>query len=234
MNNPFNLIIFVFYLILGVLFTVHYVRVKIKYNSIMNKSVPTKKYLDLSKGAALCAIRNQYFPVDYMNHRDFFINDYMEEAFNIFLKLSPSMISTLTKADRRLITFKSMIDNDMMTEADLKIEIENIDKLLDTFVQVSHQMIEKLEEVINNPHLDMSSSQLSSSAIEAYMASVNVLIELTDNHSDINYEIHYKLSKKYPDLVEPFRIIAGKITYLLFINLISYSNKIDENIFIYE
>lgn len=192
-----------------------------------------KTLLSSTKGVLLSTIRNQYFPIEDIKNQSFFINDDMEEAFNVFLKLSPTMISTLTKADRRLVNLKAMIDSESLVETDLKHEIDSIDILLDQFIQVSHQMIEKLEEVISSNENNLSSSQISIDAVNAYMGAVNVLSDLTENHSVINYQTHYKLSKKYPNLVEPFRIIAGKITYLFFINLITYSNKIDENIILY-
>lgn len=232
--QPFYKIMFVFYLILGVIYITHYVRVKLKARTEMNKLLEqSKTVLSGTKGIPLSNIRNQYFPIEDITNQSFFINEYMEEAFNVFLKISPTMISTLTKADRRLVNLKSMVDNELLSETDLKHEIESIDMLLDQFIQVSHQMIEKLEEVISNNTASLSSSQISVDAVKAYMGAVNVLTELTDNHSVINYQTHYKLSKKYPDLVEPFRIIAGKITYLFFINLITYSTKIDENIILY-
>ena len=232
MDFFFNLFIFAFYLILGVLFIIRFLRNKIKACSNKNNSVTPKKYLDPSKSTAFYLIRNRYFPTE-LEYKEFFINDHMEEAFNIFLKLSPSMISALSKADKRIITLKNLIDNPLITEDHLKNEIEDIDKILNAFIQASHQMIEKLEEVISQPHINSIPSKLSPEAVEAYMGAVNVLVELTDNHSIINHETHYKFAKKFPNLVEPFMLIAGKITYLFFINLITYSNKIDENLFLY-
>ena len=233
MEHPFSLIIFVSYIIFIIVFAVQYIRLRIIENELKKSVENNKKYLDLSNDASFTDIRSQSFILERIKDKDFFINDYMEEAFNIFLKLSPAMISTLTKADRRLLSLKTMIENDMLFEADIKIEIETIDNLLDMFVKVSHQMIEKLEEVTSTSHLNISYSQLPRESVESYAAAVNVLLELADNHSDINYDIHCRLLNKYPDLIEPFRIISGKITYLLFINLISYSNKIDENVFLF-
>lgn len=205
---------------------------KLKSSTAQNKSASPKRYLDPNRSVPFYKIRNQYFPTE-LKYKEFFIHENMEEAFNIFLKLSPSMISTLSKADRRIIAIKNLIDNPMTTEDQLRVEIDNIDKNLDVFVQVSHRMIEKLEEVISQVGAEMKPSKLESDAVEAYMGAVNVLVELTDDHSVINYQTHYKLVKMYPNLVEPFRVITGKMTYLFFINLISYSNKIDENLFLY-
>ena len=197
-----------------------------------NDSSTQIPFINPSKGTTFSNIRNQYFPIESIDFDSCFIGEYMEEAFNIFLKLSPAMISTLTKADRRIINLKSIINNDSFSEDDVKNEIDNIDELLDLFIKVSHQMIEKLEEVTSASYSEISLSQVRPEAINAYIGSVNILTEIADNHSVINYEIHCMLLNKYPNLIEPFRIIAGKITYLLFINLISYSNKIDENLFI--
>lgn len=234
MDTPFNIIMSVLYIIFISLFAIHYIKINRAANKDKDDSPARDSYITPSKGLSFSNIRNQYFPLECIDYDCCFISEYMEEAFNIFLKLSPSMISTLTKADRRIVNLKSLINNDSFSEVDIKNEIDNIDELLDLFIKVSHQMIEKLEEVASACYSDFSSSQVRPEAINAYIGSVNILSEIADNHSVINYEIHCMLLNKYPNLIEPFRIIAGKITYLLFINLISYSNKIDENLFIYK
>ena len=157
----------------------------------------------------------------------------MEEVFGIFIKLSPSMIATLTKADKRILTFKKLIADPLVTEDDIRKEIESVNELLDALIKTSHSMIEKLEDLIVKDRLDDSVVWMDPDIIRVYTQSVNTLTELTNNHSIINFEIHNRLVDKYPNLVEPFRIIAGKITYIFFINLISYSNKIDENLYAY-
>ena len=182
---------------------------------------------------ALDLIRNNYFPRDIITNNDFYINGFMVEVFNIFIRLSPSMISTLTKVERKMVSLKVEIDNPMLDEDIIKSEIENLDTILSELVKVSHSMIEKLEEQIVDidSEIEHTRIKLNSNTVQAYMNAVNILADLTDNHSILNYEIHAKLVTKYPDLIEPFRIISGKVTYLFFVNLISYSNKIDQNLF---
>ena len=186
----------------------------------------------MSKDIPLSTIRNQYFPLE-LPSTDFFISSYLEETFNIFIHLVPSMISTLTKAERRILAIKSGIDNPQMTEEILESEITQIDVSLSEMIKVSHLMIEKLEEAVSQEHCDVATTNLDTAKVKAYMDSVNVLVDLTDNHAVINFEAHCKLIEKYPKLVEPFRVISSKFTYLLFINLISYSNRLDQNIFLY-
>ena len=184
-------------------------------------------------GTPLHLIRNQYFPLEQLSNGDYYINSSMEEVFNIFLRLSPSIVSTLTKAERRMLNLKAMITDDMLKVDAIKSEIEYIDSILDELVKASHSMIEKLEEFINiDTEIAQPKISVNKDVINIYMNAVNILMDLTDNHSITNYEIHALLVEKYPELIEPFRIISGKITYLFFVNLISYSNKIDQNIYI--
>lgn len=226
MEIVIDVLVISLYVFFGIKFLTSYYK-----NKKVKAKKPPEKSLNTSNTITLNMIRNQYFP-SYLEYTDFFINDYMQEAFNIFLKLSPSMISSMTKAERRLVAIKTSINNPLQTEETVRDSINQIDVLLDEFIQVSHQMIEKLEEVIEKPHSEMTQVAISVEAVEAYMSAVNVFEDIINEHRVINREIHYKLMKKYPDLVEPFRVISGKITYLLFINLICYSNKIDENVFI--
>lgn len=230
--ESFTLFISIFYAIIGVCIGAYYIGKKIQNRTPKNKDVNHNTKLGHGNIKALSDIRNQYFNIDEVQSDCFFIHSFMEEAFNIFLKLSPTMISTLTKADKRIVNINSMIDNELISEEDIKREIDAINDLLAYFIQASHQMIEKLEEVTKS-HPDLSPSQVSYDAVKAYMGAVNVFSELTNEHSRINYETHYKLMKKYPNLVEPFRVIASKITYIFFINLITFSSKIDRSLFIY-
>ena len=226
-EEAFNLIILGIYLLLAGIILVKGIISKISLYKHANDAEENS-----DKNISVCTVRNQYFPVE-LPSKDFFISSYMEETFNIFIKLAPSMISTLSKAERRILAIKSGIDNPIMTKALLISEINDIECSLNDMIKVSHAMIEKLEESVSKEHSDNSLSQLDPTAVRAYMDSVNVLVDLTDSHATINYETHSLLLDKYPELIEPFRVIVSKFTYLLFINLISYSNKIDQNLFMY-
>ena len=230
MTDPFNIFVFSLYVILGIVFAVKYVISKINLKREIRKSKPSNNTIMVSTPFYL--IRSQYFPDD-LTYNAFFINAHMEEAFNMFIKLIPSIIETLTKADKRILTLKPLIEDTTTSEEEIREEITRIDHILDELIKVSHSMIEKLEEVITKDRSDPSPTWMDPEVIQVYTEMVNTLTELTNNHSIINFEIHNKLAPKYPDLVEPFRIIAGKITYIFFISLISYSSKLDENLFAY-
>ena len=180
-------------------------------------------------------IRNQYFPTE-MEYTDFSIKKNMEDVFNIFIKLSPSMISTMTKAEKRILLFQGMLNSEDVTEDMLASELHSINNVLKELTKVSHVMIEKMEEVmmINDNSIPQGECKLDPDVVYAYTKSVNALVDLTNKHSAINLQTHNILAKKYPKMVEPFLVIAGKVTYVFFINLISYSNKIDKNITAYK
>lgn len=190
-------------------------------------------HMDPNRATPMYLIRNQYFP-ENIEYTAFFINEHMLEAFNIFIKLSPNIISTLTKAERRMIAFRSSIDNPMMTEDMMLNEMYSLRDIINELIDVSHAMLEKLEDVSDIvTDNNIMTSEVNPAVVEAYMSSVNVLMELTDNHSILNFETHNKLAKEYPNLVEPFLVMSGKLAYLFFVILISYSNHIDENLFVY-
>ena len=233
MQTLFYIFIFLMYAIVFGISIYHFIKGNKKHKLKCAKDDKDKTSSSINV-TALDLIRNQYFPRDVFTDNDFYIHGFMAEVFNIFTRLSPSIISTLTKVERRMIALKVVIENPMIDENFIKTEIENIDTILNELVKASHSMIEKLEEysIDINPEIEHNKVKLNSDAVRAYMNAVNILADLTDNHSILNYEIHAKLVTKYPDLIEPFRIISGKVTYLFFVNLISYSNKIDQNIFI--
>ena len=187
---------------------------------------------EINGATPMYLIRNQYFPPE-IKYSAFFINDHMLEAFNIFIKLSPSIINTMTKAERRMIAISSYIDNQLATEEMMLDEMYQLRDGINELISVSHVMLEKLEEVSELRSDNTMTTQVNPDAVKAYMSSVNVLMELTDNHSILNFETHNKLAKKYPNLVEPFLVMSGKLAYLFFVILISYSNHIDENLYVY-
>jgi hypothetical protein len=233
MQDIFHLIMIILYALFLIAIGVFYVKNNIGLkNKYSNKYAINVKKTSMRDDTPLSLFRNQYFLCEHVPDNEFYINAYVNEVFNIFIKLSPSMISTLTKVERRMVGLKTAIENPMANEDYLKAEIEYMDSALDEMVQVSHSMIEKLEENLICNQTDQTKIQLNREAIHLYMNAVNLLMDLTDNHAMINYEIHNRLLNAYPELIDPFRIISGKMTYLFFINLISYSNKIDENIFI--
>jgi len=231
MQDPFNIIMIIMYFIFILLIGFQYLKRK-NPNISHDKEYRINERNDSVLGIPLNLIRNQYFPYDKLPDRDFYITSFMQEVFNIFLKLSPNMISTLSKVERRMVGLKVAIDNPISNDEHIKSEIEYLDNILDEMVKVSHSMIEKLEEHILDDQPNQVKVYLSKDMVQLYMNAVNLLMDLTDNHAMLNYEIHGKLVNSYPDLVEPFRIISGKVTYLFFINLISYSNKIDENLYL--
>lgn len=192
-----------------------------------------KKKCRMSSYVSYSTIRNQYFDLDDMKDTTSCITEYIYEAFNIFLKLSPSVISTITKADKRLLMLKTLSEKEDSTQEALSIELDNINSLLDRLIEVSHEMIKRLEEILENPDDNLRTLELSPESVKTYMESVNLLNDLVSNHSGINYDIHYIFYSEYPDLVDKFRIVSGKITYVLFVFLISYSIKIDENTYLY-
>ena len=198
------------------------------------KEIESKKTIDINRYIPLNSYRTQYFPSE-IKYKAFFIYKSIEEAFNIFIKLSPSIISTLSKADRRITEFGNEIDNPLVTVDMLRNEINEIDIILTEFVSVSYRMLEKMNECgidkINEDNYNIN--EVDSKLIQAYMSAVNTFKDLSDTHSSLNSTIHNKLLDKYPDLVEPFRSATDKVVYILFINLVSYSNKLDENIFVY-
>ena len=229
MPNLFDIIILVIYATLGILLIFNFLSSKFKWTFFKDRK---HRVTASSRNVPLSKIRNQYFPNEIPSN-DFFITSYMEETFNIFIRLAPSMISTLSKAERRILAIKSGIDNPQMSAELLESEIDLIEVNLNEMIKVSHLMIEKLEAAVSNEHSESVTTSLDASAVKAYMDSVNVLVDLTDNHATINFETHCRLVDKYPALVERFRVISSKFTYLLYVNLISYSNRIDQNIFIY-
>ena len=112
-------------------------------------------------------------------------------------------------------------------------EMYNLRESVNELIKVSHIMLEKLDDVSDIHSDNVMTTQVNPDAVKAYMSSVNVLMELTDNHSILNFETHNRLAKDYPNLVEPFLVMSGKLAYLFFVILISYSNHIDENLFVY-
>lgn len=230
--EPVNIFVIALYIILGIVFGIKYLISRINLKKELEKSNRSITGNDIIVSTPFYLIRSQYFPDD-LKYNAFFINANMEEAFNIFIKLIPSIIETLTKADKRILSLKPWIEDSATSEEELREEITKIDNILDELIKVSHSMIEKLEEVITKDRSDPSPVWMDPEMIQVYTQMVNTLTELTNNHSIINFEIHNQLAPKYPELVEPFRIIAGKITYIFFISLISYSSKLDENLFAY-
>ena len=187
----------------------------------------------LSKGldfdnVTLVGIINADLALNYPSYNAY------EEAFNIFIKLTPSLITTLTKAERRMIALRSCIDNPMMTEEMLLQEMHKLRESINALIDVAHTILEKLDDVSEIRNDNILTTEVNAETVKAYMSSVNLLMELTDNHSFLNFDTHNKLAKDYPKLVEPYLVMSGKIAYLLFIVLISYSNHIDENLFVYK
>ena len=235
MNFSFDLVICILYSVIIISILVKYLKSKSKPKklSIYSNSKHNRENIaDPTRATPMYLIRNQYFP-DNIEYTAFFINDHMLESFNIFIKLSPSIISTLTKAERRMIAFRSSLDNPMMDEEMLLHEMYNLRDIINELIKVSHVMLEKLDDVSSLSIDNIATSQVNPDAVKAYMSSVNVLMELTDNHSILNFETHNRLAKEYPNLVEPFLVMSGKLSYLFFVILISYSNHIDENLFVY-
>lgn len=229
MLDPFRIFVVLVYTITIAFLLFRYF--KSRKNIIYKDNTPINE-TGIANGTPFNLIRNQYFLYDQPLENTFYINSFMKEVFNIFIKLSPSMISTLTKVERRMVGLKVAIDNPVANEEYIKGEIDYLNSILDELVKVSHSMIEKLEEHIVSDSTNSSKIQIPNDTIQLYTNAVNILMDLTDNHAMLNYEIHCRMVNSYPELVEPFRIISGKVTYLFFINLISYSNKIDENIII--
>lgn len=229
MDYPFNMIIAIIYFIL-ILYIIVY-NIKNRFNRKNKKSY--KNNNEYSKSIPLSEIRKQYFP-SKIDCTDFYISEYMEEVFNIFLKLSPSMISSLNKAEKRILSIKKIMDDPDSDKKYLKEEFKYVDKILNEFIKVSYEMIETFEKNIFSSHSQIRYTKVTKEAVETYIDAVNVLVRLVEDHNIINYEIHTKLKQSYPELIEPFQLIMSKITYLFFINLITYSNKIDENVFLYK
>ena len=235
MSFSFELLICILYVIIILSIIIKYIvsKASSKHLSIYSSHKHhSENIVDPTRATPMYLIRNQYFPDD-VEYTAFFINDNMLEAFNIFIKLSPSIISTLTKAERRMIAFRSSIDNPMMDEEMMLHEMYTLKDPVNELINVSHIMLEKLDTVSDIHSENIMTSQVNPDAVKAYMSSVNVLMELTDNHSILNFETHNLLAKEYPNLVEPFLVMSGKLAYLFFVILISYSNHIDENLFVY-
>ena len=230
MDLVINLIIIVAYAVVIVAFLINHIKV---FKTDKDRDADNIENHDpADHSVPFYLVRNQYFPT--MEYSVFFINEFMVEAFNIFINVVPTMISTLSKAERRVSAIRTEIGNKNINEEDIRDELKEINPILTELMEASHSLIAKLEEVSSNvTENNITQVQLDPKSVEIYTSAVNMLMQLTDDHSLINSSIHLKLAEVYPDLVTPFRVVSGKLAYTYFVLLITYSNKLEENIFIY-
>lgn len=220
-------------LIYGILFIFFIRNIILKNKSTSDANTISTEGEDFDKGIPLYMFRDQYFPED-IKYTACFINNFADEAFNIFIKISPSMILTLTKIEKRMLIIRNNLASSNFNKENIQAEIDAINKNLDYLISASNTMMEKMKNIFTNANSYISTLKINNDLLDGYIDSVNLLVELRDNYNVINYEVYSKISSKYPELVDSFIEVSSKITYLLYINLITCTSRIDKNIYLFK
>ncbi len=206
---------------------IYYHRSNLKLINI-NKKCIANEYRPLS------FFKNSRFQSD-MCYKAFFIHPNVQESFNIFIKLAPDILLTISKADKRFNELIIQASDSYIDKAVILSELNEIDNLLIKFVDATHSILKKMHlDQINILNENHDVIRIEPDLIYLYIDLINTFYELSDSHSDINCILLAKLLDKYPDLTWDYINTTSKIIYILYINIITYSNMLNENIFIYE
>lgn len=212
-----------------------YIRIRKKEQQVLDTlSTNVSKKPEGSQKVSFSQIRRYSFPkIEKYDFDTYTIRKSLLQAFQLYLSLSPDIVTTVTKIQKAMTEVHLELLQDDVNEGNVDTLMTKVSHALDQLEEVSNTLLGEIDrlvdEIESNP-LDDTEVEVSPDLISAYVDIVNTIESIGTEYANLNIRLFTILHRVYNVKVKTLNQISEKLIYILFIEVVSCSNQLDRYI----
>lgn len=216
-----NTILYIFIFMLGLNFIFDRIKEKNK-----------RKHPD-TEVVSLYIVRSLFYKEDF-DPIKCYIAESKLEFLNMFITLAPEYLSTLNKIEKQLLKVSELAKKKFVSVDMLYDKLNTIEESIDQLTEANGQIIYYVEPMyIESETHKQKKVELDHEMCAIYVDLVNQLMEITDHHQIVSYEIYRAFDEtSHGDLIDIYKRISMKIIYILYNAVMGYVEAIEKEIFV--
>ena len=231
-----------FVITIALLFVIGYREIKYRFFSKKSESNNDSKNDNSNEeklnGILLQDLRNSGYSgfedLSVIDSTIFFIDEDEYEALGIFMSVAPDVLSTLVRLEKSVLYIDHLFDDKNSDKDDLNIRMGIVRNSLQTLVEASDQLLNKMYEIYSNSSINTVETQIDTDLIKGYLQTATEFVGFAFDYLHINNEVHQKLMQRDPHLEEGFLDVTNKFLHIFFADLMNCISMLDESIVIYK